>query len=209
MALSVKGRGKAGTVLAVEPNEPNEPGFHRLATVQLRDGEQVLELPFYDSFSVINLVAAQVTGPLEILDVRVNFVAQPVTYRGSFSCSDANLNKIWDVSRWLTEICQQTHHLDSPHHQEPICDPGDYLIISLNNYYSFGQPWLARQDLRKYGWLLQATKFRPFHTSYALLWLQMLMQYEDFTGDVALVKELSPTVHRLLDQFESYRGRTV
>ena len=197
-------RGKAGSVLAIQPNEPDAPGFHRMATVRLRDGEQQLELPFYDSFSVINLVA---DGPMEILDVRANFVAQPVQYAGSFACSDPKLNRIWEVSRWLTQICQQTHHLDSPHHQEPISDPGDYLIISLNNYCAFGQPALARQDLRKYGWLLQTTHYRPFHTSYALLWLQMLMNYEAYTGDTALVRELAPTVEALLAQFATYIGK--
>ena len=70
---------------------------------------------------------------------------------GSFSCSDPKLNELWNSSRWLTQICMQTHHLDSPNHQEPICDPGDYLIESHANYYAFGSPWLARQDLRKFG----------------------------------------------------------
>ncbi len=193
-----------GTVLNIEPNEPNAPGHHRHASAKLREGEQSFELPFYDSFSVINLTAS---APLEILDVRATFVSIPVSYAGDFSCSDEELNKIWQASRWLTQICQQTHHLDSPHHQEPICDPGDYLIIALNNYNAFGQPHLAKQDLRKYAWLLQQSKYRPFHTSYALLWLQMLVQYEDYTGDSALVKELTPTVHALLDQFATYRGK--
>jgi hypothetical protein len=205
--IGIKLRGKAGTLLAIQANEPNAPGYNRMATVLLRDGVQTLELPFYDSFSVINLVASHVSAPLDVMDVRAHFVAQPVTYRGAFSCSDEKLNRIWQTSRWLTEICQQTHHLDSPDHQEPICDPGDYLIISLNNYYAFGQPYLARQDLRKYAWLLQATHFRPFHTSYALLWLQMLMEYASYTGDTSLVTELSPIVHDLLDQFASYRGK--
>ena len=204
--IGLKVRGTAGSVLAIAPGETDAFGWHRAASVVLREGEQTLELPFYDSFSVINLEALQVTGPLEITDVRANFVAQPVAYRGAFECSDEKLNRIWESSRWLTEICQQTHHLDSPHHQEPISDPGDYLIIALNNYYAFAQPHLARQDLRKYAWLLRATKYKPFHTSYALLWLQMLVQYEDYTGDKSLAIELSPQVHALLAQFETYRG---
>ncbi len=205
--IGLKLRGKAGTLLAIQASEPNTPGYNRMATVLLRDGEQTLELPFYDGFSTINLVASGVKAPLSILDLRANFVAQPVNYQGSFSCSDEKLNRIWDAARWATELCQQTHHLDSPDHQEPICDPGDYLIISLNNFCAFGQPYLARQDLRKYAWLLRATKFHPFHTSYALLWLQMLMNYLDYTGDTSLVRELAPEVHDLLDQFARYRGK--
>jgi len=205
--IGLKVRGKAGQLLIIQPSEPNAPGYNRMATIKLRDGVQTVELPFYDSFSTINLTATHVLEPLEILDVRANFVAQPVSYDGAFACSDEKLTQIWKASRWLTELGQQTHHLDSPHHQEPICDPGDYLIISLNNYSAFGRPYLARQDLRKYAWLLRATKFRPFHTSYALLWLQMLMAYTDYTGDKTLAEELTPEVHALLEQFATYRGK--
>jgi hypothetical protein len=101
----------------------------------------------------------------------------------------------------------QSHHLDSPNHQEPMCDPGDYLIESLQNYYAFGEPGLARQDLRKFALMLQQLHYQNFHTSYSLLWLQMLMRYYDCTGDAALVKELAPLVHGLLDTYTGYIGR--
>jgi len=51
------------------------------------------------------------------------------------------------------------------------------------NHYAFAQPWLARQDLRKFAWLLADEHDRNFHTSYAIAWLQMLMDYYDYTGD--------------------------
>ncbi len=35
----------------------------------------------------------------------------------------------------------------------------------------------------------------------------MLLQYYDYTGDKALVQELAPTVHGLLDKFETYVGK--
>ena len=106
------------------------------------------------------------------------------------------------------QICLQTHHLDSPNHQEPISDPGDYLIESMVNHYAFAQPWLARQDIRKFAWLLKDEKYRNFHTSYSIGWLQMLMDYYDYTGDKALVEEMAPYVHELLDTYTSWRGPT-
>jgi hypothetical protein len=96
-----------------------------------------------------------VTVPLEIVDVGANFTSQPVEYRGTFACSDERLNHLWKVSRWAVQVCLQTHHLDSPNHQEPISDPGDYLIESMVNFYAFAQPWLTRQDVRKFAWLLK------------------------------------------------------
>jgi hypothetical protein len=204
IGITVRG-GRGGTLL-IQPNEPNAPGFHRMASIALSGREQTVELPFLDSFSVLNLKAVGNAEPVEILDIRATFASQPVTYRGAFECSDAHLTRLWHVCRWATQICLQTHHLDSPHHQEPISDPGDYLIESLVNYCAFMQPALTRQDLRKYAWILGQCKNHCFHTSYSLLWLQMLLDYYDHTGDEALVRELAPNVHSLLDTFTSYRG---
>jgi hypothetical protein len=136
-----------------------------------------------------------------------NFISYPVQYKSSFECSDAALDKIWTTGRWVTQICMQTHHLDSPHHQEPISDPGDYLIEALVNYYTFGEPGLARQDLIKFGRILRQRKYVNFHLSYALLWLQMLQDYRQYTGDLTLEKELASTVYGLLDTWRGFVGK--
>ena len=143
---------------------------------------------------------------INITDVGVVFTAQPVEYLGAFDCDDAFLTRLWDVGRWAVQINLQTHHLDSPNHQEPISDPGDYLIESAVNCYCFGSPWLARQDLRKFGRLLVDLHFQNFHTSYAIAWLQWLRDYVLFSGDIGLAKELASVVFGLLEKWKSYIG---
>jgi len=203
---TLKVNGGAGARLTLVPGEVLGRKSRRVS-IDLGQGVQEFEYPFLDSFSVLRIEATNVTAPFEILDAGAVFSSFPVAYKGSFRCSDPFLTQLWADYRWLTQICMQTHHLDSPNHQEPICDPGDYLIESLQNYYAFGEPWLARQDLRKFGGLLRQLKYRNFHTSYSLLWLQMLLAYYDHTGDAALVAELAPTVHQLVDTFTGWRGR--
>jgi len=177
-------------------------------TKVILDGRELFyEFPFMTeiapSFSVD---LKHVTEPVKIVDVGANFTSQPLEYQGGFECSDTNLTQIWQVSRWAVQICLQTHHLDSPNHQEPISDPGDYLIESMVNHYAFAQPWLARQDIRKFAWLLKDEHYHNFHTSYSIAWLQMLMDYYDYTGDKSLVVEMAPYVHELLDTYSSWRG---
>jgi alpha-L-rhamnosidase len=75
------------------------------------------------------------------------------------------------------------------------------------NDYAFAQPWLTRQDIRKFAWLLKDEKYHNFHTSYSIAWLQMLMDYYDYTGDKALVDEMSPYVYELLDTYATWRGK--
>ncbi len=181
---------------------------HRKFDMILSGGEQYYEWPVVDeippSFTV---TFSNVKEPIEVEDVGANFTSQPVDYVGSFSCSDEQLNKIWKVSRWAVQICMQTHHLDSPNHYEPISDPGDYAIEAMVGYNAFGQPWLARQDIRKFAWLLKNEKYHNFHTSYSLYWLQMLMDYYHFTGDKALLVEMAPYVHELMDTYASWIGK--
>ena len=180
---------------------------HHSATVLLANGEQYFEFPFMTEIApAFTVELSNVTAPVEIIEAGANFTSQPLEYKGSFACSDENLNQIWRVSRWAVQLNLQTHHLDSPNHQEPISDPGDYLIESMVNYQAFAQPWLARQDIRKFAWLLKDEKYHNFHTSYSIGWLQMLMDYYDYTGDESLVEEMSPYVHELIDTYTSWRG---
>jgi hypothetical protein len=205
VALAVKG--VAGMRLRVQCNETDAPGGVRTFEIVLKGGWQNLETPFYDSYTVINITAENVTGPVEIKDVRAVFTSYPVTYLGSFECNDSRLNGIWKACRWCAQLCMQDYHLDSPNHQEPLADPGDYMILALINYYAFGEQLLARQDIRKFARILESVNYRNFHTSYALLWLQMLVDYHNYTGDAGLAKETAPYVHGLMKRFAGYVGR--
>jgi len=180
---------------------------HHDYTFKLRGGLETLGFPFMTEIAPAYTVELKnVSAPVKIESADAIFTSQPVEYRGEFACSDERLNELWKVARWAVQINLQTHHLDSPNHQEPISDPGDYLIESMVNHYAFAQPWLARQDVRKFAWLLKDENYHNFHTSYSIGWLQMLMDYYDYTGDESLVKEMAPIVHELLDTYSSWRG---
>ena len=197
---TLKVKGGKGATLTIRAQQS--------ATFILGEGEQYFEFPYMTEIApAFTVEIKNVTTPVEIMDVGANFTSQPVEYRGAFTCSDPQLNRIWDVSRWAVQICLQTHHLDSPNHQEPISDPGDYLIEAMVNHYAFAQSWLTRQDIRKFAWLLQDEKYHNFHTSYSIGWLQMLMDYYDYTGDKTLVTEMAPYVHALLDTYAGWRGK--
>ncbi len=203
----LKVKGGAGATLTIDFAESNGGGRHA-ASMLLGDGVQYFETPYYDSFAFLNVKVTGVKTPVEIQNIKAVFSAQPVAYKGRFACSDDALNRLWTACRWQTHICMQDRYLDSPDHQEPISDPGDYLIESLVNYYTFHEPALTRQDSRKFAAILVNTDYVNFHTSYALLWLQMLLDYYDFTGDAATLRELAPQVHGLLDKFTGWRGKT-
>ena len=204
----IKVKGTKGAQILLLSNETAATGGSRAYQITLRDGVQTFESRDYYALGTVTVVVRNATTPVEILDVTAGFLSQPVEYLGSFSCSDEELNKLYKSGRWSTQICMITHHLDSPQHQEPISDYGDYLIADLVNYYTMGSNlWLAKQDLRKWAWVMENAKYQTFHTSYMFHWLQALLNYYDFTGDVDLLKELTPNVHGVIDQFTYYIGK--
>jgi hypothetical protein len=205
--ISVKLHGPPGTVVTLQPNEQKSAhGASRPARITLGEGETIFETPDYDAFSTVNITVTGASGPVTFDDLRATFISQPVAYRGSFTCSDEALNKLWLAARWQTQLNLQDRYLDSPNHQEPISDFGDYLIEGMENEYAFNAPALGEQDLKKFGRILDNTGSVNFHTSYALLWLRMLLDDFDHTGDPALLRAEKPTVDRLLDHFATFQG---
>jgi hypothetical protein len=99
-------------------------------------------------------------------------------------------------------------HLDSPLHQETLGCTGDYFIESLINYYTYGDPRLTRLDIIRTADFLRMNDGFMFHTSYSLIWIQMLTDYYKYTADVSVFKEVIDALHILLNRFHGYIGNT-
>ena len=160
------------------------------------------------SAQYLKVTVGNLSKPVEIKKISLNFICYPVSYRGSFSSSDGLLDQIYRAGRWSNQICMQQYHMDSPLHQEALGCTGDYMIQSLMNYYTFGDRWLTRKDILRTLYYLKQKQGFMFHTSYSLLWVQMLMDYYQYTGDASLLPEAAPVVSLLLGRFEGYLGRS-
>ena len=121
---------------------------------------------------------------------------------------DAELKKVYDVCKWTLKNCRQTIHLDSPRHQEPLACTGDYYIETLMTAFCFGDLRLSAFDVMRTADLLVQQQGRMFHTTYSLLWVQMLKEVYQFTGDAGLVFYCKDALCRLLARFDGYLGET-
>ncbi len=182
----------------------------RFSEYIMRDGLQEFECIRLDAFEHVKVTISNFCGKdIKIYNMCCNFTSYPVSYEGKFQCSDDLLNKVWQVGAWTNQMCMQAYHLDSPIHQETVSCVGDYVIESLMNYYTFGDKWLVRQDLKKLANFLQRADGVMFCTSYSLLWTEMLADYYRYTGDDSLFDEMMPVVDMLLLKcFEGYKDET-
>lgn len=146
------------------------------------------------------------TQSASITKIGLVFTHYPIFQEGSFSCSDPDLNRIYEVCKWTLQICRQSIHLDSPLHQELLACTGDYYIESLMNYCTFGDTRLTRMDLIRTGDRLLLMDGKMFHTTYSLIWVQMMFDYYLFTADKDTLSALLAPLHILLARFQGYLG---
>lgn len=145
-------------------------------------------------------------------DVNVCFILRasfyPVHKTGSFVCDDEDFNKVYDVCMHTLKICRQTIHLDSTKHQELLACTGDYYIDSLMTVYMFGDMKLSEFDLLRTADWIVLNNGRMFHTTYSLIWVQMLRDVYMVTGSMELLKSCEKALDRLLERFETYMDDT-
>lgn len=138
------------------------------------------------------------------ISVQFLFEHYPLQQTGKFRCSDEWLNQVYEVCRHTLLICDQSIRLDSPMHQEPLGCTGDYYIESLMEMAVSGNTQLTRADIIRTAELLRLQDGFMFHTTYSLIWVQMLKDYVDYSGDVEIISEVQDALDVLLYRFETY-----
>ena len=139
-------------------------------------------------------------------DVHIYFSHYPVTMQGDFKCNDEELNKIYQVGAHTLKICIQSLELDSPRHQENLGCTGDYFLETIFNTYTFGNFDVTRFDITRTADLMRVTDARMYHTTYSLIWIQMILYYYKVTGDKTIFDDVIDVVYRLMERFHSYTG---
>lgn len=130
----------------------------------------------------------------------------PVKTIANTSTSDEDLNLVLKTCAHTLKYCRQSIHLDSPKHCEPLACTGDYYIETLMTAYSYGDMGLAAFDVQRTAELLRNRDGRMFHTTYSLIWVQMLMDVYRYTGEMRLLSDCEDALGLLLDRFHKYLG---
>ncbi len=129
----------------------------------------------------------------------------PVEKEGTFVTNVKGLNKVYDVCKHTLKICRQSIHLDSTKHQELLACTGDYNIESLMTLFCFGDMRLAEFDLMRTSDWLVANNGVMFHTTYSLIWVQMLHDVYMITGRKEILNYCKNGLSKLLERFDTYK----
>ena len=114
VAGRIQVRGTGGTVL-IGTGESRGEALHGpwggVHTLNLADGKT--QSTPYSAFRYAT-VSFKGSGPFKLNRLRLDFKYYPVTYRGSFACSDPLLTKIWYTGAYTAHLCMQEQIWDAP-----------------------------------------------------------------------------------------------
>ena len=160
---------------------------------------------------------------VSIDDVSAEFRSFPVKREGSFTCSDKELNQIWEIGRWTMQICAQDTWMDTPWREQTQYIAGDARYNMHYSAYAFGSNIKLLHDYNilsgafsqrhsdegairsRYptGYHLGPTT-STYIPDYQLEWILMLHEYYMYYQDAELVKQVYPNLKELLQYFEGY-----
>jgi len=160
---------------------------------------------------------------VSIDNVSGEFRSFPVKRTGSFTCSDEELNKIWETGRWTMQICAHDTWMDTPWREQTQYISGDTRYNIRYSAYAFAPNIKLLHD---YNILSGAFSQRhseegairsryptgahlgpttsTYIPDYQLEWILMLHEYYMYYHDAGLIKQVYPNLKKLLHYFEGY-----
>ncbi|WP_303644042.1 amylo-alpha-1,6-glucosidase, partial [uncultured Duncaniella sp.] len=141
---------------------------------------------------------------VKVGDVAMLYEYAPVEYRGSFRCSDPELNRIWDVGAYTMHLTTREFFIDGIKRDRWVWS-GDAVQSYLMNYYLFFDSPTVKRTTRLLRGKDPVTAHINTIMDYTLYWFNGIYDYYLYTGDKDFVKELYPRMQSLM---EYVLGRT-
>jgi alpha-L-rhamnosidase len=181
----------------------------------------------YDPFGITDAaLAIKTTKPITLKKIRFFNPVYPFELKGSFSCSDTSLNRLWGMSLHTLQQVSEDGYQDCPWERaEWMGDAGiiEYPLTRVAFVSDDGvlsDPRLIRKMIRDIAQSADSTgRIKAHHPSdrfdihayiedYSCIWVQSLREYYEFTYDTAFVREMWPVLTNLMDWFIAQKAES-
>lgn len=134
----------------------------------------------------------------------------PVNAVGEFRCSDARLERIWEISQRTLKLCMEDTFTDCPLYEQTLW-VGDARNEALYAYPLYGAADIARRCIRLAAQSLERyplvgaqvpSSWDCLLPAWSFLWVISLWDYTFFTGDQDFLREIWPAAVRNLENAE-------
>lgn len=173
----------------------------------------LLEIDFKDKKdSVIELskafryVNCQPEGSVTLDNVSMLYEYAPVTEKGSFRCSDEQVNRIYDISKYTFHLNTREFFIDGIKRDRWVWS-GDAYQSYLMNYYSFNESPIVKRTLLAQRGKDPVTAHINTIMDYSFYWFLGIYDYYQYTGDQKFVQDVYPRMKSLMDYVLGRRNK--
>ncbi|RYF11199.1 MAG: alpha-rhamnosidase, partial [Flavobacteriales bacterium] len=151
-------------------------------------------------------VNVQPEGNVSFDSVSMLYEYSPVAERGSFKSSDAELNKIYDVSKYTFQLNTREFFIDGIKRDRWVWS-GDAYQSYLMNYYSFFDASTVKRTL----WAQRGKDPVTAHINtimdYSFYWFLGIYDYYKYSGDKKFVEDVYPRMKTLMTYIDSRKNK--
>ena len=156
-------------------------------------GDSVLE-----SSKAFRYVNIQTEGEISIDSVSMLYEYAAVNDRGSFRCSDEEINKIYDIARYTLHLNTREFFIDGIKRDRWIWSGDAYQSYLMNYYVFFDSPTVERTLLALRG-KDPVTSHINTIMDYTFYWFLGIYDYYLYTGDKKFIQQFYPRMQSLMD----------
>ncbi len=152
-------------------------------------------MPLSKAFRYVHI---QYDANVQIDSVSMLYEFLPVANRGSFRCSDEELNKIWDVAAYTLHLNTREFFIDGIKRDRWIWSGDAYQSFLMNYYLFFDSPTVSRTLLALRGKDPVSSHINTI-MDYTFYWFLGIYDYYLYTGDQAFIQQFYPRMQSLID----------
>lgn len=117
---------------------------------------------------------------------------------GSFHCSDEELNRIWEVAAYTMDLTTREFFMDGIKRDRWTWS-GDAIQSYLMNYYLRFDSECVKRTIRQLRGKDPVTAHINTIMDYTFYWFKSILDYYQYTADIAFVREMWPRMVTLMD----------
>ncbi|MBC7722212.1 MAG: alpha-rhamnosidase, partial [Pedobacter sp.] len=165
----------------------------RLSFQQVAKKDSVM--PLSKAFRYVNMV---IDGTVQVDSVTMLYEYADVKERGSFKCSDEQINKIYDVAKYTFHLNTREFFIDGIKRDRWVWS-GDAYQSYLMNYYSYFDNATVSRTLLALRGKDPVTGHINTIMDYTFYWFLGIYDYYLYTGDKTFITQFYPRMQSLME----------
>lgn len=192
----VKGKGNVHFYFGESPNEALDTAHCELADhVYIDQTSGDYTFSGSRAFRYVNIYYDK---DITIDNASMLYEYSPVQQRGSFRCSDDEINKIWDVAAYTLHLNTREFFIDGIKRDRWVWSGDAYQSYLMNYYLYFDSPTVTHTLLALRG-KDPVTSHINTILDYTFYWFLGVKDYYQYTGDKSFIARNYPSMQSMMD----------